>query len=62
MKQRKYFGTDGVRGLVGTAPINPEFAMKLGWAAGRVLSKGGTKKVFWHRWRTWFSGNSANQP
>lgn len=45
MKQRKYFGTDGVRGLVGTAPINPEFAMKLGWAAGRVLSKGGTKKV-----------------
>lgn len=45
MKERKYFGTDGVRGLVGTAPINPEFAMKLGWAAGRVLSLGGTKKV-----------------
>ena len=45
MKERKYFGTDGVRGLVGAAPINPEFAMKLGWAAGKVLSKGGTKKV-----------------
>ena len=38
MKERKYFGTDGVRGLVGQGPINPEFAMKLGWAAGRVLS------------------------
>ena len=38
MKERKYFGTDGVRGLVGTPPINPEFAMKLGWAAGRVFS------------------------
>lgn len=45
MSERKYFGTDGVRGLVGTAPINPEFAMKLGWAAGRVLSLSGTKKV-----------------
>ena len=45
MKERKYFGTDGVRGLVGAAPINPEFAMKLGWAAGRVLSQSGTKKV-----------------
>ena len=45
MKERKYFGTDGVRGLVGTPPINPEFAMKLGWAAGRVLSQSGTKKV-----------------
>lgn len=42
---RKYFGTDGVRGLVGTAPITPEFALKLGWAAGKVLSKTGTKKV-----------------
>ncbi len=45
MKERKYFGTDGVRGLVGQGPINPEFAMKLGWAAGRVLSLHGTKKV-----------------
>ncbi|WP_425244332.1 phosphoglucosamine mutase [Vibrio gelatinilyticus] len=42
---RKYFGTDGVRGKVGTYPITPDFALKLGWAAGRVLSRMGTKKV-----------------
>ena len=35
---RKYFGTDGVRGRVGHAPMTPEFALKLGWAAGRVLA------------------------
>ncbi len=38
---RKYFGTDGVRGLVGEYPITPEFAMKLGYAAGRVLASRG---------------------
>lgn len=42
---RKYFGTDGIRGRVGEFPITPEFAMKLGWAAGRVLSERGTRKV-----------------
>lgn len=36
---RKYFGTDGVRGRVGVPPITPDFVMKLGWAAGRVLSR-----------------------
>ncbi len=36
--QRRYFGTDGIRGTVGQAPITPDFVMKLGWAAGRVLS------------------------
>ncbi|WP_371378559.1 phosphoglucosamine mutase [Thalassotalea aquiviva] len=45
MSSRKYFGTDGVRGLVGKAPISPEFVMKLGWAAGKVLAGQGTKKV-----------------
>jgi phosphoglucosamine mutase len=41
---RKYFGTDGIRGLVGEAPIDPEFVLKLGWAAGTVLANGpGTK-------------------
>lgn len=35
---RKYFGTDGVRGLVGQYPITPEFALKLGWAAGRAMA------------------------
>jgi phosphoglucosamine mutase len=39
---RKYFGTDGVRGLVGEAPITPEFVMRLGYAAGKVLAKGST--------------------
>lgn len=34
---RKYFGTDGVRGKVGEAPITPEFVMRLGYAAGQVL-------------------------
>jgi len=37
---RKYFGTDGIRGLVGVAPITPEFVMRLGYAAGSVLAKG----------------------
>ncbi|MEG1114873.1 MAG: phosphoglucosamine mutase, partial [Janthinobacterium sp.] len=36
---RKYFGTDGIRGLVGTAPITPDFVMRLGYAAGKVLAK-----------------------
>ena len=36
---RKYFGTDGIRGRVGQLPMTPEFALKLGWAAGRVLAK-----------------------
>jgi phosphoglucosamine mutase len=35
---RKYFGTDGVRGRVGRAPITPDFVMKLGYAAGKVLA------------------------
>ncbi|NSX04901.1 phosphoglucosamine mutase [Cupriavidus gilardii] len=37
---RKYFGTDGVRGRVGEAPITPDFVMRLGYAAGRVLALG----------------------
>ncbi|MDR0736952.1 MAG: phosphoglucosamine mutase [Zoogloeaceae bacterium] len=36
--KRKYFGTDGVRGKVGEAPITPEFALSLGYAAGRILA------------------------
>ncbi len=35
---RKYFGTDGIRGRVGEAPITPDFALRLGYAAGRVLA------------------------
>src|SRR4249919_499338 len=35
---RRYFGTDGIRGRVGEAPITPELVLKLGWAAGLVLA------------------------
>ncbi|MGE6606478.1 phosphoglucosamine mutase [Halomonas sp. NPDC076908] len=42
---RKYFGTDGVRGRVGEFPMTPAFAMKLGWAAGKVLGAEGIKEV-----------------
>ena len=45
MSDRKYFGTDGIRGKVGENMINPEFVMKLGWAAGKVLAGQGTNKV-----------------
>lgn len=45
MVNRKYFGTDGVRGKVGTYPITPDFALKLGWAAGKVLASQGSKMV-----------------
>jgi phosphoglucosamine mutase len=34
---RKYFGTDGIRGTVGQAPITPDFVMRLAHAVGRVL-------------------------
>lgn len=36
---RKYFGTDGIRGLVGEFPITPDFALRLGYAAGKVISR-----------------------
>jgi phosphoglucosamine mutase len=38
-RQRRYFGTDGMRGRVGEAPITPDVILKLGWAAGRTLAK-----------------------
>jgi phosphoglucosamine mutase len=37
-RQRRYFGTDGMRGRVGEAPITPDVILKLGWAAGRTLA------------------------
>ena len=37
--KRKYFGTDGIRGRVGEHPITADFILKLGWAAGKVLTK-----------------------
>lgn len=42
---RKYFGTDGVRGFVGKYPITPEFVLKLGYSAGKVLAKKGSQRV-----------------
>jgi len=39
-----YFGTDGIRGKFGELPITPEFALKLGFAAGKVLKKVTNKK------------------
>ena len=44
---RTYFGTDGIRGTVGKAPITPDFMLRLGHAVGRVLrrSSGDTKPV-----------------
>ncbi len=45
MSERKYFGTDGVRGQVGSDTMNPEVILKLGWAFGQVLINGDHKKV-----------------
>lgn len=42
---RKLFGTDGIRGKVGEFPITPDFVLKLGWAAGRVLAEEGQGTV-----------------
>lgn len=36
---KRYFGTDGIRGLVGESPITPDFVLKLGWACGRVFAR-----------------------
>ncbi|MGB0958037.1 MAG: phosphoglucosamine mutase, partial [Litorivicinus sp.] len=41
----KYFGTDGIRGTVGKAPITPDFMLKLGWAAGKALGDQAGSKV-----------------
>jgi len=35
---QKYFGTDGIRGRVGTYPITPEFCLRLSWAVGKVFA------------------------
>ena len=44
-ESKRYFGTDGIRGRVGTLPITPEFVLKLGWAAGRVFSSSGRGQI-----------------
>lgn len=45
MSERRYFGTDGIRGRVGTPPMTAEFVQRLGWAAGRVLAEQGDHEV-----------------
>ncbi len=40
---RRYFGTDGVRGLTGQTPMTPDFILKLGYAAGKVLAREGAR-------------------
>ena len=40
---RRYFGTDGIRGKVGNAPITPDFCLRLSWAVGRVFAQGGNR-------------------
>ena len=40
---RRYFGTDGIRGTVGTEPITPDFMLRLGHAVGRVLKHKSTR-------------------
>ena len=45
MSERKYFGTDGIRGKVGDCPITPDFVLKLGWAAGKVLARHDSRKI-----------------
>jgi phosphoglucosamine mutase len=42
---KRYFGTDGIRSKVGSGAINPEFVLKLGWAAGKVFGRGPGSKV-----------------
>ncbi len=43
MTERKYFGTDGIRGCVGETPITPEFMLHLGWAAGQAFKRAGQR-------------------
>lgn len=42
---KKFFGTDGIRGKVGQSLLTPEFVMKLGWAAGKVLKGEGDGRI-----------------
>ncbi len=44
-RKKKFFGTDGIRGEVGTSPINAEFMLKLGWAAGKVFAREGKSRI-----------------
>jgi phosphoglucosamine mutase len=45
LAEKQFFGTDGIRGQVGKAPITADFMVRLGWAAGRVLASGSRRRV-----------------
>ena len=45
MGERRYFGTDGIRGRVGEGVISADFVLKLGWAVGRALARDGHRPV-----------------
>ena len=45
---RHYFGTDGIRGVVGQDPITPDFFIRLGFAIGSILVKNNTDKKIKH--------------
>lgn len=45
IKKNKYFGTDGIRGKVGSIPITPEFITKIGWAVAKIMGQYGSKKI-----------------
>ena len=43
--EKEFFGTDGIRGRVGSKPITPDFCLRLGWAAGKVLASSRSRRV-----------------
>lgn len=43
--EKRYFGTDGIRGRVGQYPITPDFMLKLGWAVGMAFKRHGRCQV-----------------
>lgn len=45
LMKNKYFGTDGIRGRVGDAPVTADFMLRLGRAAGKVLAGGDSRSV-----------------
>lgn len=45
MDDRRYFGTDGIRGRVGEGAISADFVLKLGWAVGRALARAGRRPL-----------------
>ena len=42
---KRYFGTDGIRGMVGAEPVTAEFMLRLGWATGKVFSRQGRGRI-----------------